>query len=172
LPADTYAKLIRHAQKLKKSVVLDCDGEAFRLAAPEGPRLVKPNEVELAEWAGRTLTTVEEMTEAANELSRKTGGWVLVSLGPRGGLLVNAREAACWLEAAPQVEVRNTVGAGDALLAAVIQAMNDGAEPREWLKRGVATGTEATQLPPGFLPAKKKATSTVRKSARRQSTTR
>lgn len=157
LPKDTYAKLVRHARKLGKPVVLDCDGEAFRLAVPEGPLLVKPNEVELAEWAGRSLETLADITAAAQALSRASGGWVLVSLGPRGALLVHDTEAFCHLEPAPAVTVRNTVGAGDAMLAAVLLALGRGLPPTEWLKRGVATGTAATQVPPGHLPSKSRA---------------
>jgi 1-phosphofructokinase family hexose kinase len=154
LPKDTYAKILRHARKLGKPVVLDCDGEAFRLAVPERPLLVKPNEVELAEWAGRNLETIDEITAAAQALSRASQGWVLVSLGARGALLVHDQEKFHHMEPATEVTVRNTVGAGDALLAAVLLAMGRGLPPVEWLKHGVATGTAATQVPPGHLPSK------------------
>lgn len=165
LPKDTYAKLVRHARALGKPVVLDCDGEAFRLAVPEGPVLVKPNEVELAEWAGRGLETLEDIATAAQALSRASGGWVLVSLGPRGALLVHDQEAFKHLEPAPGVRVRNTVGAGDAMLAAVLLAMGRGLPPLEWLKRGVATGTAATQVPPGHLPLKESTRPKTRRTA-------
>lgn len=155
LAPDTYARLTRIARRAGCRVVLDCDGEAFRLAVPEGPCLVKPNEAELAEWAGRKLKTPVAVEEAALALSRVTRGWVLVSLGERGGLLVNAVEGTRFTRPAPKVTVRNTVGAGDALVAAVVHAMESGRAPEEWLELGVRTGTAATQVPPGRLPERR-----------------
>ncbi len=154
LRVDTYAELIRMARRKKCQTVLDCDGEAFRLGVAEGPILVKPNEFELAQWAGRKLTTPAAEAVAATRLSRQTGGWVLVSLARRGGLLVNATERFVRHEAAVAVTVRNTVGAGDALLAAVCRAMIEGVPPAEWLRRGLAAGSMAVTVPPGCLPPK------------------
>ena len=108
------------------------------------------------------LAGPEESAAGANGLSRVTRGWVLVSLGERGGLMVHDLEKARFAEPAPAVEVRNTVGAGDALLAAAVHALEQGLPPSEWLRAGVATGSAATQLPPGHLPA------TDRPTARRQ----
>ena len=54
----------------------------------------------------------------------------------------------------PRAKPRNTVGAGDALLAAVADQIQRDAPPREWLRRGLATGTAATRLRPGQLPGR------------------
>ena len=48
-----------------------------------------------------------------------------------------------------KVVARNSVGAGDALLAGVIASAESGKDPEEWLADGVATGTSATQVLPG-----------------------
>jgi fructose-1-phosphate kinase PfkB-like protein len=53
-----------------------------------------------------------------------------------------------------RVKPRNTVGAGDALLAGVARAIQLGLGPEEWLNRGLETGTRATQLDPGGLSAR------------------
>lgn len=164
MPVDTYARLIAEAKARRKVVVLDCDGEAFRLGASQGPDLVKPNESELAQWCGRTLRTRAQILGAATELSQTTGGWVVVSLGPDGALLVHAKRGVTLHEPAKAVEVRNTVGAGDAMLAAILQSMSLTASPRAWLKAGVRIGTTATQVAPGTLPPRR----TVRRSSGRQ----
>lgn len=154
LSVDTYAQLIRMTRRERCRTVLDCDGEAFRLGVLEGPMLVKPNEFELAQWAGRKLATPAAEAAAATRISRQTGGWVLVSLAKRGGLLVNAAEKFVRWEKAVDVTVRNTVGAGDALLAAVCRAMIDGVPPEAWLRHGLRAGGLAVSVSPGCLPAR------------------
>jgi len=146
-----YRDLVRLAHRLGGRVVLDCDGLAFAAGVTAKPFLVKPNEFELAQWAGRKLRSEAAVRRAARELSRKTGGWVLLSRDARGGLLVN--EAARFASGAivPRVRVRNTVGAGDALLAAAATELVRGAEPAEWLRVGLAAATAGVQSPAGGL---------------------
>jgi len=44
------------------------------------------------------------------------------------------------------------VGAGDAMVAAVAREIGRGTPQQEWLRRGVAAGTAATQCAAGKLP--------------------
>lgn len=149
-----YRDLVRLAHRLGVRVVLDCDGPAFAAGVGAKPWLVKPNEFELAQWAGRKLRSEAAVRRAARELSVKTGGWVLLSRDARGGLLVNAADEFTCQAAVPQVQVRNTVGAGDALLAAATHAIAQGAEPGEWLRYGLATATAGVQCPAGELASR------------------
>lgn len=148
-----YARLLRLASRAGVPVMLDCDGPALRAAAPAHPLLVKPNEHELCEWAasaGLRVTASEvSLRRAANELSRVTRGWVLVSRGARPALLINATLKVQWSALPPKCRPRHTIGAGDALLAAVTQQVIHGATPGEWLKAGLATGSTATQCEAG-----------------------
>lgn len=149
--ATIYRDLIRLARRLQVPCVLDCDGPAFAAGADAGPMLVKPNEFELAQWAGRKLGSLAAVKQAAQELSRTTGGWVLVSRDVHGGLLLNADSREGWQAGVPKVRARNTVGAGDALLAAVAQQIRQNKPPVEWLRRGLATATAFVQFPAGEL---------------------
>lgn len=149
--ATVYRDLVRLAHRLGVRVVLDCDGPAFAAGVPARPFLVKPNEFELAQWAGRRLRSEAAVRRAARELSRKTGGWVLLSRDARGGWLVNEAARFAGRAVVPRVRVRNTVGAGDALLAAAALALARGAEPAEWLRGGLATATAGVQSPAGEL---------------------
>jgi tagatose 6-phosphate kinase len=152
-----YAQLIRLARIQRVPVLLDCDGEALRVAASAGPFLVKPNEHELREWAaGRGLRTGKSeaaLRGAALKLAEATGGWVLVSRGAKPAWLVNAATTTIWSARPPRCRPRHTIGAGDALLAAVAQAITQGATPKSWLRVGLAAGTAATQCAAGTLPA-------------------
>lgn len=153
--ATIYRDLIRLARRLQVPCVLDCDGPAFAAGADAGPMLVKPNEFELAQWAGRKLGSFPAVVQAAEDLSRATGGWVLVSRDAQGGLLLHEEHGVGWQAVVPKVRASNTVGAGDALLAAVAQQIRQGTPPIEWLRQGLATATAFVQFPAGELaPAK------------------
>jgi 1-phosphofructokinase family hexose kinase len=154
-PSDTYAKLVRCAREAGRRVFLDCDREPFALAAECRPFLVKPNESELVQWAGRPLRTEASLRRAVTALSVRTGGWVLLSRGENGAWLRNAGQGV-WLSAdAPRVTPRNQVGAGDALLAGAVASVARSDDPAVWLRQAVATGTAATQVPPGCTPSRK-----------------
>lgn len=148
-----YRDLIRLAHRLDVRVVLDCDGPAFAAGVTAKPFLVKPNEFELAQWAGRALRSEAAVVRAARELARCTGGWVLLSRDARGGLLVNEESDFACQAAVPRVRARNTVGAGDALLAAAAMELVRGAEPAQWLRAGLATATAGVQCVAGELAA-------------------
>ncbi|MBI5384909.1 MAG: 1-phosphofructokinase family hexose kinase [Verrucomicrobia bacterium] len=152
LPADACAQLTRLAHRVGARTLVDCDGAAFAAAVVARPFLVKPNEHELAQWAGRPLRSRKAIRAAALKLSQTTRGWVLVSRGPRGALLVNAQEDFCAEAPAARVRAVNTLGAGDAMLAAVAWAIERALEPEEWLQQGVLAGSAATQCRAGELP--------------------
>ncbi|TSA40939.1 MAG: 1-phosphofructokinase family hexose kinase [Verrucomicrobiales bacterium] len=148
----TYQKLIRLAHQHGVKTLLDCDGAPFAAAVKARPFLVKPNEHELAQWRGKPLRTERELLRAARKLSVTTEGWVLISRGGKRSWLVNVSEGVEIHAMPPRVKPRNTVGAGDALLAAVALEIQRGKPPTDWLRCGLETGTAATQLQAGKLP--------------------
>ena len=154
-PDDSYARIAAVAAWAGNRFYLDCDRTPFRLALAHGPFLVKPNEHELAQWAGRSLPTLRDRLKAARALSRETGGWVLLSRGAKGAVLVRDRDRICLQAAAPLVAVRNTVGAGDAMLAGAITAANPD-DPSVLLRWAIATGCAATEVAPGKLPSRRR----------------
>jgi fructose-1-phosphate kinase PfkB-like protein len=87
-------------------------------------------------------------------MSRVTRGWVLVSRGARGALLVNAAEKVCLRGKAPRIRAVNTVGAGDAMLAAVAACVLSGCPAAEWLRHGIAAGCAAARQPAGSFPTR------------------
>jgi 1-phosphofructokinase family hexose kinase len=152
VPVTAYAQLIRLAHRVGLKTLLDCDGTPFVAAASAHPFLVKPNDHELAQWWGKSLHNEADILRAAKALSLETQGWVLVSRGGNRSLLVNAGEGFQQFSAPRKVKPRNTVGAGDSLLAAVAWQIQLGRPPAEWLRQGLVIGTKATQLPAGELP--------------------
>lgn len=124
-------------------VVLDTSGEPLATAVRHGGlALVKPNDEELAELAGRDLVTVGDVLAAACAVRAAGTRAVLVSLGAHGALLATD-DGSWWAGGAPLVPV-STVGAGDSTLAGYLAAPG---APAERLRRAVAWGRAAVLLP-------------------------
>ena len=150
VPTNAYAQLLKLAKEAGVKSILDCDGPALNTGIKARPFLVKPNEFELAQWLGNVLSSESSVLRAARALSQASSGWVLLSRGPKGALLVG--EEKIIMCRAPAVQVRNTIGAGDALLAAAALEIEKDSAPDEWLRSGVAAGTAATECSAGALP--------------------
>ncbi len=121
IPAGVSAGIYREMVALLsgKKVILDTSGEGFRQAVTAGPWLVKPNVDELREFAGEPLGTPAAIVQVARALIRQYGiDSVVVSMGKEGAIFVEGEETV-WA-VPPSVEVKSTVGAGDAMVAGIV----------------------------------------------------
>ncbi len=148
-PKDYYRLLILAAKGCR--VALDADGEALKQALDAGAALVKPNRRELEGLTGRTLASIGDVRRAALELIDRGVETAVVSLGGEGALAV--RRGECLFAPPPDVPVRSTVGAGDAMVAGAVVALEAGEELEAMLRAGVAAAgaavaTEGTQAAP------------------------
>lgn len=139
-PIDFYARLGR-ALPAGCRYAVDADGEPLRAAFGARVDLVKPNHAELERLVGRSLPTLGDVVDAAEEVRRDGPAAVLVSLGPDGALLVDA-DGRTHAEARID-DVDNTVGAGDALLGGFLAAGADHAA----LRTAVAWSVAACRSP-------------------------
>lgn len=142
VPIDFYARVIRGLGDTR--IAVDTSGPALAAACIARTDLIKPNLEELTELAGRPLTSLDEIVDCCADLPVAT---VLVSLGADGALLVQHGKA--WHATGPAVEVRSTVGAGDAMLAGFLHA---GAKGPDALITAVAYGTAAVALEGSRMP--------------------
>jgi len=148
-PDDFYARIVRDVKKSTDNsakVVVDSSGRALVAALSAGPDLIKPNQEELAEAAGREIHTLRDAADAAQALRRRGATTVLVSLGRYGALLVDAD--GVFHGEAPAVP-RSTVGAGDAFLAGFLAG---GGAGKQALTEALAYGAAATSLPGSQMP--------------------
>jgi 1-phosphofructokinase len=143
-----YGHLIEQLAATGTRVALDTSGEAFQLALPAQPDLVKPNCEELAEAVGAAITTVGDVVDAAERLREKGARAVLASLGADGAVLVDASGARHG--EARVATPRSAVGAGDALLAGFLAG---GGKGRPSLIQALAWGAAATRLPGSRMPS-------------------
>ncbi|HEY0119078.1 MAG TPA: 1-phosphofructokinase [Cellulomonas sp.] len=146
---DFYVRLAALAGRYRVPVALDTSGVPLaRAVRAGGLDLIKPNDEELAELAGREIASVGDAVDAAREVIAAGTSAVLLTLGAHGALLVSA-ERSWWAGGAP-LQPASTVGAGDTTLAGYLAAVG---EPGERLRAAVAWGRAAVLLPGTQVPA-------------------
>ena len=143
---EIYRKIIIMAHRLGAKVLLDVEGKALEVGLQAQPDNIKPNIHELGELVGKDLKNREQILEAARELNRAGIDIVLISLGAKGMLLISQRGE--YFAVPPEVEVKNTIGAGDSAVAGFIFGLMNGGDLKRSLMYAVAAGT-ATTLRPG-----------------------
>lgn len=118
-----YARIIQLVHEKGAKVLLDADGDLFCRALSVGPDMMKPNRAELEEYAGLDHPASRaELLELARKFIRQGVQTVAVSMGKNGAMFVRpGYEAEC---PALSVKAHSTVGAGDAMVAALAYAWN------------------------------------------------
>ena len=101
---------------------------------------------ELSRLSGHEMTGLNEIIETAQRIRESGVDIILVSMGARGILLVSEKDQC--LASPPEVDVVNTIGAGDSAVAGFVYGMATGKSLQESLICAVAAGT-ATTLRPG-----------------------
>ncbi|QJQ95836.1 MULTISPECIES: 1-phosphofructokinase [Halomonadaceae] len=141
-PGD-LAALVRQLRGQGLPVWVDTSGEALSAAIGACPTAVKPNEHELAEWAGQALVSVAERLAAASRLHASGIEEALVSSGADGVLWVGPRGS--WLATPPRMTVASTVGAGDTLVAAMLHGLLEGYDAEQALGFAAALSAESVR---------------------------
>ena len=146
MPADFYARLIHTATKQGVQTLVDTDGDALEAALDAKPTVVTPNQQEAERLLNRALLTRNHFQEAAERIRGMGARSVVLSLGARGALGAFA-DKSVWEAVPPRVEALCPIGAGDAMAAAYVWAMDHDPSPVEALRWGVAAGTASARLP-------------------------
>lgn len=152
---DIYGKMIRMIHEKGGEVLLDADGELFKQALDAGPDMIKPNRAELEGYMGIDYRASEnELLEAAEGLLEKGMKTVAVSMGKGGAMLIwDGYKVKC---PALCVKAHSTVGAGDAMVAALAYARDQKLGREETVKLCMAASagavtTVGTKPPSGEL---------------------
>lgn len=138
LPPDIYEKILEYLSSKKIKAVVDATGELLLNVLKYKPFLIKPNNHELGEMFGVTLTTKEEIAQYAAKLKDMGARNVLVSMAGDGALLLdeNGKTHTCGV---CRGTLKNSVGAGDSMVAGFIAGSQEG-DYEYALKLGTATG--------------------------------
>lgn len=139
---DIYGRIIQSVHKKGAKVLLDADGELFTRALEAGPDIIKPNRVELEQYAGFDyIASEQELLGIARKLTEKGIGTVAVSMGKNGAIfLKDDYQVRC---PGLKVKAHSTVGAGDAMVAALSYAWDNGMSPEDTVKMCMAVSAGA-----------------------------
>lgn len=150
---DIYRDLTLQLKERGAKVFLDADGELFTKALEAGPDIIKPNQFEMEEYFNKKQSVdEEELIEMGKKLLEKGISLVAISLGQKGALFVTKEKVLRCLGL--KVEAHSTVGAGDAMVAALAYSIELGLTLEECAKYGMATSAGAVTTQ-GTKPPKK-----------------
>lgn len=116
LPDDIYQRILQRLEGRGILTAVDATRDLLCAVLPYRPFLIKPNDRELGEIFGRTLTSDREIEDCARQLQARGARNVLVSMAGAGSLLVDETGETHRL-GVPRGTVRNSVGAGDSMVA-------------------------------------------------------
>ncbi len=138
LPDDVYERILGMLSDRDIRTVVDAAGELLLRVLKYKPFLIKPNDYELGELFGVNISTYDGVVEYAVKLQSMGARNVLVSMAGSGAILLceNGRLIKCG---ACSGTVRNSVGAGDSMLAGFVAGSADN-DLDYALKLGTACG--------------------------------
>ena len=113
-----YRDIIAGLRQSGRKVLLDTSGEPFSLALEARPTVVKPNIHEFEAFVGHPLNNEQEVVAAARILIDRGIELVVISMGKEGACFITATESV--MARPPEIEVKSTVGAGDAMVAGIL----------------------------------------------------
>jgi 1-phosphofructokinase len=116
-PPETFAELITIASALGAKCMLDTAGPALRCGLEARPLLVKPNRAEVEGLLQERLRTRHQLAEATRKLLEMGAEEAVISLGADGAVAATKHDLLSARP--PAVASRSSVGAGDAMVAAL-----------------------------------------------------
>ncbi len=145
-PEGTYRRLM---EAIDAPCILDVGGAELTLGLTARPFLIKPNLREAEAALGHTIATLADARAAAGEFLRLGARHVILSMGGQGAVYMG-EDKALFAPALP-VDVRSTVGAGDAMLGGILKGMREEGDMARAFRYAVAAGaasvmTSGTQL--------------------------
>ena len=138
LPSDIYEKILGHLSGKRIKAVVDATNDLLLNVLKYKPFLIKPNNHELGEMFGVSVTSVEDVITYAKKLREMGAVNVLVSMAGDGAVLVDETGTVHTCGVC-RGKVKNSVGAGDSMVAGFLAGSMDG-DYTYALKLGTATG--------------------------------
>lgn len=140
LPDDIYERILERLAGRGVLAVVDAEGDLLRKVLPYRPFLIKPNNFELGAIFNRFLESKDDIRDCAAELQKLGARNVLVSMAGDGAILLDETGAYHRI-AAPDGKVKNSVGAGDSMVAGFLAGWLQSADCATALRTGAAAGS-------------------------------
>ena len=140
MPTDVYERIMERLQEKDVKFIVDTTGESLLKVLKYNPFLIKPNHHELGELFGVKLNNKEEVIEYAKKLKDMGAQTVIISMAGDGAVLIDSNGGVTTSNV-PKGVVKNSVGAGDSMVAGFIAGYLNSEKIEDGFKLGVATGS-------------------------------
>ncbi len=137
---DIYERIMESLDGRGVRIVVDATKDLLINVLPYHPFLIKPNNHELGEMFGVTLQGPEEIIDYGKRLQKKGARNVLISMAGDGAILITEEEEVFRM-GVPKGTVKNSVGAGDSMVAGFIAGYLENGSFEHALRLGSAAGS-------------------------------
>ncbi|EOH98386.1 1-phosphofructokinase family hexose kinase [Enterococcus moraviensis ATCC BAA-383] len=139
LRAGFYEELIQIIKDKKAEFVIDTTGKDLLNALPQKPLLIKPNNHELAELFDVEFQSTEDILPFGERLLEDGAKHVIISMAGDGALLFT--KDGIYQSNVLKRPLKNSVGAGDSMIAGFVGTFAKNNDPVEAFKWGIACGS-------------------------------
>ena len=140
MPSSIYMDIMDYLKDRNIKIVVDATKNLLTNVLPYKPFLIKPNNHELGEIFGVELVNKDDVIKYSKLLQEKGARNVLVSMAGDGAVLV-AEDGQVFKSEAPSGVLKNSVGAGDSMVAGFIYGYLVSNDYSNAFKYGVCTGS-------------------------------
>ena len=120
-------------------VIVDASKDLLTSTLKYKPFLVKPNHHELGEICGERFETVTDIMHHGRKIKALGAKNVLVSMADKGAVLITDEDT--YYMKAPKGQIKNSVGAGDSMVAGFIAKYIETNSYEDALRYAIATGS-------------------------------
>jgi len=139
-----FEKILSVASENGAKIVVDTEGEMLLTSLKYNPFIIKPNKEELEGLFNVTINRDLDIEDYAKKLLDRGAKNAIVSLGSDGAIFVN--KDSVYKSSALKGDAKNTVGAGDSLLAGFIYEYITSQDMQKALKFAIAAGSATAFL--------------------------
>ena len=149
---DFYARLVDESTRRGVRVLIDAQKAQLRNALKRQPFLVRINRDELAAATGIECAGRKSVLPAVGKLMRRGPHWAVIGDGAKSIYVSEMPGVQASTFTPPQVETKNPIGSGDAMMAGIAFALVRGQPVTEAARFGAACGAaNAITAGPGFV---------------------
>ncbi|MBO0575752.1 1-phosphofructokinase [Clostridium botulinum] len=140
LPENIYETIMERLKEKNIRFVVDATGELLLKVLKYKPFLIKPNHHELSELFGVEIKNEEEIIGYGRKLQTMGAENVLISMAGDGAIFISSKGKVIK-SGVPKGVLKNSVGAGDSMVAGFISGYLKNNNLEEAFKMGLATGS-------------------------------
>ncbi|MGH7598149.1 MAG: 1-phosphofructokinase family hexose kinase [bacterium] len=151
---DLYFRLIESAKVVNVPVFLDSYKEPLRQGLKAHPDFLKPNREEALHTFGIDIRAPHGIPDTLRELAQTGAQWIFLTDGSRKvGVYAQGQR---YLATPPKIDIVNTLGGGDAMVAAFLYGWLRKMATEDLIRFAIAAGAvNAEDFMPGFADRKR-----------------